>query len=429
MEKLIHVFRLDDLRIQYIYIWIAKIGYDLLYYAVIGKYFSYGNYKRDFNAEVYIMSILIFFSISVHLLDLIRKNDPLSIILLVFEVGYFLPGLTYCTFNNTGIPFFSFLLLYWYILIILYYCLQKMKVNITVFKSSKLFYIAIILVILLALRVCLKYGRFSFSFSFSNVYELRKEQEKVGLSLIDSYILPIAGTLLPFFSLVLLVKKKYIFSLFSSLMVIAVFSFGGMKKYLLYLVIAIFMYIFFRHKNYIKLVFPMLCMSYIMAIVEYVCKDGMPQIANYIHRRTMLMPVTISHYYFDFFSSHSKDFLAQGVLRRFGFSSEYKLPIPNMIGGIYFDSYDTVASNGLIGNAYSNFGWLSLLFYPILLIVLFKLIALLLEHREPCVVWFIAVQLFVLYTNGDYFTNLLFNGVIFLIIMLWIDGVRGLRKG
>ena len=50
----------------------------------------------------------------------------------------------------------------------------------------------------------------------------------------------------------------------------------------------------------------------------------------------MLMPVTISHYYFDFFSSHSKDFLAQGVLRRFGFSSEYKLPIPNMIGGIYF---------------------------------------------------------------------------------------------
>lgn len=42
------------------------------------------------------------------------------------------------------------------------------------------------------------------------------------------------------------------------------------------------MYIFFRHKNYIKLVFPMLCMSYIMAIVEYVCKDGMPQIANYI---------------------------------------------------------------------------------------------------------------------------------------------------
>lgn len=416
-------------KFQYILLWIYKLGFDIVYGIIIGNYFAYANYKNDFNFVVYIVTLLIFAFFSLHINQLVNNNTPFSTFLFLLEIGYFIPALTYCTFNNVSPFFIIFLVLYWGLLVIYYSILNKRTIIIKRLKNNFLYPLMVILWIVGAAYICNKYRQFSLSLSLTNVYTLRDLQSTLHMSRLASYFLPMAGTLLPILVIYFLIDKKIILSLVTTLVLIATFSFGGMKKYLFYMVLAYLLYFFYKKRDAILFILPGLCLTHVLAIVEFCVKNGMPQIANYIHRRTMLLPVTLSYYYFDFFSKNQKDFLSQGIFRRFGLESTYNMPIQNMIGGLYNGSYANVASNGMIGNAFANFGWLSLFIYPILIIVLLKCFGIILAQKAQPLIMLVGMEIFVLLTNGDFFTNLLSNGLIALFILLLLMPRKEKRHG
>ena len=77
--------------------------------------------------------------------------------------------------------------------------------------------------------------------------------------------------------------------------------------------------------------------------------------------RQMFLPALTTGNFLDFFANHAPDFLTQSILGRFGFESDYDLPLPYLIDFHYGDGTAS-ANTGLVADAVSNFGFFVIYF-------------------------------------------------------------------
>lgn len=416
------LFNINNNSMQWIYLILYKITFDLVYILVISQYFTYVNYYLIFNAPKMILSFIIFFLFSGHITSLLKVGNFYETTLLLLEVGYFIPTCTLYSFGGMQSNYFIYAVLYWLLLVIWYYILRKVKLsNIQKIKRNKIFFIMFSLSLVTCVIITtFYYNGINFTLSLSNVYKLRNIQKSLNMPLILAYILPNTATLIPIILIYCLNNRYKLAVAILSITQIAIFSLGGIKKYLFYLFLAYCIWFVMLNKERIKLMFPVLFTTNLLAVINFFCTDGMPQIANYIQRRTMILPITISTQYFDFFSKNNPDYLAQSVFRRLGLISEYNIPIQNMIGGLYNGTFENTASNGMCGDAFGNFGWLSLAIYPFLISFTIYILSKLLKKFEYNMIFLVSLIFFVLFTNGSYFSNMLSNGFILLILLLLI---------
>ena len=151
-------------------------------------------------------------------------------------------------------------------------------------------------------------------------------------------------------------------------------------------------------------------------------------IAKYFIRRMIFVPAYLGKEYFDFFGENGLDYLRSSILRRFGFQSPYTGGIPRTIGLYVYNNSETNANTGLCGDAFANFGWISLVFYPLILVLTFKLLEKSMEGLDNRII--ITVSFIMAYTfiSGAYFTNLLSNGVMLLIVLMFLCPRENTKK-
>jgi len=133
--------------------------------------------------------------------------------------------------------------------------------------------------------------------------------------------------------------------------------------------------------------------------------------------RNMFLPALITGNFYDFFGSHSPDFLTQSVLGRLGFVSDYTLPIPYLIDAAYHGSGGS-ANTGLSADAVSNFGFFGVLIYPILFAVVLKLLDSAAQNVEFKNNLGIVIFFTIAFLNTSFFTALLTGGVLFSLFFL-----------
>lgn len=424
IEKKIYKILLCDKIPTLVYLYTYMITFGFVYIFVISQYFSYVGYvlKIDFAKIVitFLVSLLLFLDTQ----KLLKKEEFSSTVLVLLDIGYAVPMMILYEFGGMQHLCFLFFIIYWFFLHIGVNLFFKIKSCRYICIKEKKFGLLVGIVVLLGIGIYIsyKYNSFHTYLSLDNVYQIRAAYKEKEVSVLFGYIYSILSSVIPVCITICLCHKKYVLALVFSYIQINLYSIAAIKKYLLFLFLAwVIYYIFLENKNR-YFILPCLSIMNVLAIMEYELFSGMPQIANYLQRRTFLLPVRLYTYYFDFFSTHIPDYFQQSFLRHFGFQSLYKMPIANIIGGIYEyeKSYETTASNGLCGDAIANLGWLAVLIYPLVLSFILNIFNYITEEINCSIKMIVGVIFFVFLTNGSLFSNLLSNGFGMIWVTLWI---------
>ncbi|MHA6250731.1 hypothetical protein [Oceanobacillus sp. CAU 1775] len=253
--------------------------------------------------------------------------------------------------------------------------------------------------------------------SLFNVYELRESVSDMSLPGIVGYFKPVASSIVPLGAVLFLLQKRYILFTLMSLVQLFLFAFGGHKTALFILVISV-MAVYILKKNYKKQLVPLLIIVNILGMIESLYNDGLSFIVAFLQRRNMFQTNLISSWYYEFFSNNEPDYLQQSILRLFGFESNYDMPIPFIISVDYTGRVGG-ANNGMAGDAFANFGWVGLLFYPLLLIFALRFFDYCAKGIDYRILFAVSIIFTINFVNSSFFTVLLTHGFIFITFALY----------
>jgi hypothetical protein len=196
------------------------------------------------------------------------------------------------------------------------------------------------------------------------------------------------------------------------------FGFGADKTTLFTLLISLVACFFSLNsiKNIIVPLFALLCVAVFIEI--YLLKSI--YIGAIIVNRICFIPSLLSSQYFDFFSNHHLLFWKESVLRYFGFSTGYNTEIAFIISKVYLGKEIVSSNNGLCGDAFANFGWGSLIIFPVLISVLLKFFDSVSYDLNHKIIFIVSIILSLGLINIPLFGLLLTNGFLFLIILLFL---------
>ena len=398
---------------------IYEILLNLVMDTVIKEQFTYALGEIKFSNIRFIMSILYLIIYSKPIYQLFKDKDKISSnIIMVLFIFYYIPSWVYYTWYNVENIYALTIIIHSGLLVFANNYLPEMKLRLKQSKKTNLIFYSIVFCILsISIFVVGYYNRFQLHFSLDDVYELREEQLNASLPTIVRYIQPICGTIIPFFIVYFLDKKKYLIATICIITQLLIFSFGGLKTYLFYIICALGCYIVMNYKKNTKWFLNVISLITGGGVLEYLWFNKM-YIVNYVIRRVMIVPAAISTYYFDFFTNNSPDYWGQSILKWFGIQSKYTENIAYMIGRIYLNDESLMANNGMIGDAFANFSWIGLIIFPILLAISFKFMNACAKGINYKVTFILAIIYGMNFTNGAFWARMLTNGFILACVIL-----------
>lgn len=244
---------------------------------------------------------------------------------------------------------------------------------------SKAFVWVCVIVCVLTVIYKLCYNGFSFSLSIEHddVYTTRDQYQQYLESIegtLFAYLLTILRNLIivaaPMYILSALLRKKYIGVLIGVACVLADYSMSSGKGFLLYVVVAVAVYIFKRFKLISKFgqIFNRAMILVLLASWVECMIRGTSSIYMLLVRRVMYLPAWLTTMYFDFFSANppvlwtQNTFLLQNIL-----PSVYESAPLTIISQQYFAGAVPSPNTGLFAEAMMHFGYFGIVIYPVLI--------------------------------------------------------------
>ena len=169
-------------------------------------------------------------------------------------------------------------------------------------------------------------------------------------------------------------------------------------------------------------------LSFISFLEWKICQSF--TICTLLIRRALFLPAYLNYHYYDYFSTHEQDVFRQSFLRHLGIQSPYDIPIPRLIGEVYYNSSDTNANNGLFSDAYLNMGTVGVLLFPFLLIMVINIIDSVAKGIDDKLLILPIVVIVVVFSAGTLMSGLLTGGVgvLTLILFLFPKNKLGVRN-
>ncbi|MBR4235540.1 MAG: hypothetical protein IKR85_05690 [Clostridia bacterium] len=396
------------------------------YYAV----FSYMSAELVFNSEKWIISTVVF---GIFLLFLFN-NKPVKQLMYLHIIRYLylfciIPTLTVYAFRATvGILDFVFPFLYFLIIVLLlkHYSYTALSDSNKLLKMPHLLHIDIVLPLLcgaIAVAIWALAG-FPVVLNLSDTTEQRMALRAAKLPSIINYVFMfLGGTVFPYFAARYLDKKRYLLALLSLIFGLLLFFVNGMKTWLLLYVFIVVIYILHRFTagSYLKFFYTFESFVILLMVLCVVLYNAFGEVA-YLSQfsRIILVPSSIGYKSIGFFRENELLLLRESILRVF-----FQSPYPG--GSDFYINYgrritltSSRANNGLWGDAYRNFGFLSLLFYPYAFSRIINIV--ISNSRDESERFVIFIMLFLVWQaiNASFFTWLLTGGVIITILLLKI---------
>ena len=342
------------------------------------------------------------------------------IIVLLFSISY-VPCLILFEASSFPLLFFVQLHLYWFMLLIIlvwYGLLNSPNVQTKIKKRHSPMNLGNTITLVLALYICIikfNYNGFYLHFDLWDVYDLR-------LAAYNKSLGPGAGYLISWACLTFTIRGVYAASERNYLLVVIliflnfiIFSIAGHKFYLFVLPLAIICSLFYR--GGILIWVPFIISTLLVLAVLLDLLYGIDKLKFILPFRNMFLPSLITGYFFDFFANNSPDFLAQSVLRRFGFVSDYAQPIPYLIDRVYGDGTAS-ANTGLSADAVSNFGLFGVIIYAFLFSFVLKLFDYATRYVQMKDTFGFVIFFAVVFLNQAFFTAMLSGGFLFMIFYI-----------
>lgn len=405
----------ERLSFNYAAVFIYKILLDVIYCKYIADSHAF------FSIEISVLNIVngwITLLLIVPFLHKFYKQKTCSAVLMTaLNMIYFIPITTYCGYGGGSSSFLLAAIIYWLILSILQIKLPVIGYDKSDDKdSSKIVYLLIILVSVVSIFIWWKYSGFRIHINILDVYSIRDEAAESGLPSILSYMWHMMTIVVPILIVLTLHKRKYILVLWLLFLTLINFSYAGNKSVILFPIILIGGYIFYR-KNMISLIFPLGIFLEIMAVVEQ--KLGSIFITSYFFRRQGMVLAQLSENYYRFFLENPTDIFRSSIMGKFGFNSIYNNTLAQVIGN-NFETQTVNCNNGLLADVWANLGIIGLIVMPIIIIICFRILDFVSYKIDLRLMIGLVLYYAMMFANTTWSTVLLTHGFIVMCLMLLI---------
>lgn len=414
-----------------------RVGLDYIYQQIISPHYRYAGLFDASTAELKLISwgmLLVSFFFTKKIVT--NNEEKLSYELLWFL--YLLAFVPFTTMTGCGVFDTRFILcnsLYWLFLFFFCNALWKKGKRISIkekrnkVSSSAVFQGIALLSVLVILYVSGRYAGFRIILDLDDVYDYRAEAKLNSLPTILVYLFSWTRLLNIVLIAFFIQKKKIIWVVLLVVAQVLSFGYNGMKATLfatvLVIVLSMFTQLQIKSFNYWLLI--LLIALEIICILQYRIFRGY-SLSSLFLRRSMFLPVQISSFYVDFFSNNTPDFFRASFLRFVGF----KTPYPNLakiIAGIYLNRPNMNSNNGLISDAFTNFGSAGIIIMPFLLSLLFHVMDSLTRDLDLSVLAPITFVLASSFINSFVLTILLTHGLgVVLLLFYFVNSDKELHQ-
>ena len=401
---------------------IFRIVLDAIYIVYVSEHYDYlGFIYAPSPSALFLSYLMLMITSSIVPLSLTLPSKFMTAFL--YLVSY-VPATTLMAIGG-----FPFLPTFWLTLALLFLCyLSRTNVHLRPvylpFARGKNYFILFVTILFIGALVSLL---ISFGYRFPaldfDVYVARAEftESLAEGNPLVGYVLIWQGSIIaPFLAVWAAMNRKIIILVLVILSQFYVFAIGGHKSLLLSIFFGFWTYIgvrYFRDRLIMYLIASFLMMSGLSAAADYAL-FGTPIVTSNLTQRLFFTPASLYYFYYDFFRSEPMTLLAQNIVFRWISEYTYDMPIPNLIGSIYYSSQEASANANMWADAYASFGVVGMFLYTFLLWLIMKVIDAASYRKNPSFVYvLIAMPLFSL-TNTGLPTALLSFGMLFSIILI-----------
>lgn len=411
--------------------WI-QVGIIIFYRLLNEKYyvdyvvsiFSYSGYTNDADLYQYMLSWIFLLVMILFYLKSFKSTDILWQYLLLFLMCIKIIPLSIMMGRvKYELEYIYLNFIFWILFLGLYNIFPNIRLlsNSYIRKNSKVFNkvlsCIIILFICAVVYVSGKYTGFHLHTSLIDVYDIRFEQRENNYPMVFGYILAASMTLCPLIFCLFIDKKKYLLALVFVFVIYIDFSIAGIKSIIFATIIGVILKYYYnaKYKNFF--------FTY-LTIVIFVCFVVFNETILYaiapLFFRAFYIPSGQDYEYYTFFKIFEPDFYRNSILRRFGFESPYANTSVDIAVGEYFkpEVEGIRANNGLISEAFANFGMVGCVILPIILVVYIKFVSSCSKGIDETYICLISLLFCNTLISTFIPTAILSSGILFMMIFL-----------
>lgn len=409
---------------------IYRVILDISYVLIMSKVFAYNYYILNpdifkiFESYTFLIVIFFIFRINLKFKEAILPGYLLTYLL--FLISY-VPFLSLYALSNGSRAFFYGVTCFW-ILLILMDCTFP-KIHIRTLKDSKPIYFVLTLMLnLVSIILIFKYLGFSLNFNLSIVYDIRSKYIEAKIPFAGYLFNWLSYAVNPLFISYSYFNKKWINIIFIVFIQLLLFSQTGMKSFLFAPVFVIgISWLINKGRQIILLIPSLLSLVILLGNFSYLI-IGDIWISALFTNRTLFFPASLSFIYYDFFSRNGFIYLSSHKLFSVLFPYPYTLDPARLIGSTYFYSSSgsvMAANNGIIADAYMNFGFLGFFLFSFAFVLILKIINGISENNIEITAGLFGLSVLYL-SNSSLLTCLFTHGLAIAIFLTYL--LPGVKK-
>lgn len=354
---------------------LAKVLCDYTYESFISISYSYQNFTINKTTSSQMTSWIIFILLSPLIIKNFAKEDICSRVLSLLTLVSFIPTMSMINHNaDYACKFIILISVYWFLLHSLNILLPNYSIADLGIKKGRRFWLNVIIlsIVFSVVYISGKFTGFRLFLDIVNVYDIRAQAQGYKIPILFAYLSLMADNVLPILLVFYLERKSRLAACCLIFLMILNFSIHAAKSVFFLLVVAILSVAVNKmfSKSYYNLIWFVILFGF--TFVEFML-FGTSFSTLFFSYRILFVPAKLHYVYYDFFNVNELDYFRQSLFKFF-LSSPYEKGIGYMMA--YHDTGDLTgrANNGLFSDAYSNFGTLGVLTFPLVLIFLLKLI-------------------------------------------------------
>lgn len=410
-----------------------KIVVDFTFLTVCTPMYAYIGGNADPQLKKYIGSwILFILLLMVYRMSKVEKEYNFLIVLLMILST--IPSLAICWVKNEKTIVMLLTFVYYFIFMLTIYVLTRIKnddrcfVCETVVSKDAIINILFVWGVITTILFSYKYGNMRVFVRFEDVYTYRLTTKQ--MSAVESYIFSWNKiVILPLLLCWYIEKKKIIQSLILILMFFLCYSIYGEKTVVFLMAAVIGVNVIKKMKKMDRIV--ELLISFLIVCLLLACGLGMK--TNWITGilyRLIYIPAEAHYYYYDFFQSNPLLLLRQSVGRFFA-NDPYPTVVSILIGSnVKYNltgDYNNL-NNGLISDAYANFGILGIMIYPVIIAVVYYILGRSMKKMPITIKYVIIITETFYLMSGSFFAWLLSGGVFVSILICSMMSCKNIVK-
>jgi hypothetical protein len=388
----------------------------VIYVQYIAVWYDYQGFTLSLSWENVLFSIILIL-ITVYLMPVATFRASDLLVQIWYLIGY-IPILLFYMLNGEEINYVIFVSICFGILI--FFQRNSFTFKIPNLKQAYLGYLLILFILVYTYGVLISSHGFVFNLSILDVYDIRSEY--VGFASVYpflSYFVVWQGYVInPMLLSICLKHRKYLLSTIVLLLFFLLFSITGFKNLLTGAFFVVLILFFIKRQNSLSLLSSGLSLLVVGSgvITEL---TGRIEFVSIAARRLFFLPARLNFIYYEYFSVNPKTNLGYSIFSSF-VDYPYELPPSGIIASYLDPSKNSGANAGFLADAYANFGFVGMVVFTLILVLMLRLMDSISKGRDWRFVSIALVMPFFALVNSGLLTTLLSHGFLFALLLYWV---------